>query len=62
MRGVKNLLINFVKPCGSDLKDSEIVVNPLTSQKKNVIFFVSPPKTSLSGSSASCSTRAGERY
>ena len=42
VRGVKNLFINFVKPCGSDLKDSEIVVNPLTSQNKNVIFLVSP--------------------
>ena len=62
VRGVKNLFISFVKPCGSDLKASEIVVNPLTSQKRNVIFFVSPPKTNLSGSSANCSTRAGDRY
>ena len=60
--GVKNLLISFVKPCGSDLKDSDIVVKPRTSQKRKVIFFVSPPNTNLSGSAASCSTNAGDKY
>ena len=62
VRGVRNLFISFVSPCGSDLKDSEIVVKPLTSQNKKVIFFVSPPSTNLSGSAASCSTKAGDRY
>ena len=63
MSGIAELLYNQgFKITGSDLKASEIVVKPLTAQNKNVIFFVSPPRTNLSGSSANCSTSAGDRY
>src|SRR5260370_17520106 len=37
VRGVRNRFISFVNPCGSCLKDSEMVVKPLTSENMMVI-------------------------
>src|SRR5207344_1653872 len=60
--GVRKLFINDVRPCGSSLYSSDMVVNPRTSLKRMLISRSSPPSTSLSGDCASCSTSAGERY
>ena len=60
--GVSKRFISPVRPCGSSLKVSEIVVNPRTSENMMVISRYSPPSTSFSGDCVSCSTRAGDRY
>ena len=59
--GVRNELISFVNPCGSDLYFSEIGVNPLMSQNRKVNSLVSPPSFNRLGSSCSFLTISGDR-
>src|SRR5215204_1551820 len=60
--GVNSRFIRWVRPCGSSLYCSEIVVKPRTSENSTVMTRSSPPSTSFSGDWASCSTSTGERY
>ena len=60
VRGVKSLLISTVSPSASN--NSEILVNPLTSQNKSVISRFAPPSVNKAGSSTTCSTMAGDKY
>ena len=47
--GVSSRFISVVRPCGSRLYCSEIVVKPRTSQNISVMSRSSPPSTSFSG-------------
>ena len=60
--GVRKRFISAVRPCGSFLQVSEIVVKPRMSENMMVISRSSPPSMSFSGDCASWSTSAGDRY
>ena len=60
--GVSSRLTRAVRPCGSALYCSEIVVKPRTSQNMMVMVRCSPPSRSRSGCFASSSTSSGARY
>jgi hypothetical protein len=60
--GVNSRFIRCVRPCGSSLYCSAMVVKPRTSENSTVMTRSSPPSTSFSGDWASCSTSTGERY
>ena len=62
VRLVSKILIISVSFSGVSFRASDIVVKPLTSQNMIVIFLLSPPNFSFSGSAIKVSTIAGERY
>ena len=59
---VNKLFIRSVNPSGSDLYFSEIEVNPLMSENKKVISFLSPPRVRDSLDLANFSTITGDMY